>query len=32
MHKARNKPHNILFTTEKLADAMRLCDTTTQIM
>ena len=23
----RNKPHNILFTTEKLTDGMRLCDT-----
>jgi hypothetical protein len=28
VHKVRNKPHNILFTTEQLADAMRLCDTT----
>jgi hypothetical protein len=27
MHKVRNKPHNILFTTEQFADAMRLCDT-----
>jgi hypothetical protein len=31
MHKVRNKPHIILFTTEKLTDGMRLCDTT-QIM
>jgi hypothetical protein len=30
MRKVRNKPH-ILFTTEQLADAMSLCDTT-QIM
>ena len=30
MHKVRNKPHNILFTTEKLTAGMLLCDT--QIM
>jgi hypothetical protein len=31
MRKVRKKPHDILFATEQLADAMRLCDTT-QIM
>jgi hypothetical protein len=31
MQKGRNKPHNILFTTEMLTAGMRLCDTT-QIM
>jgi hypothetical protein len=31
MCKVRNKRHNVLFTAEQLADAMRLCDTT-QIM
>jgi hypothetical protein len=27
MQKGRNKPHNILFTTQKLTAGMRLCDT-----
>ena len=27
MQKGRNKPHNTLFTTVKLTDGMRLCDT-----
>jgi hypothetical protein len=31
MRKVRNKPRNILFTTEKLTDGVRLCDTA-QIM
>jgi len=31
MHKVRKKPHNILFTTEKLTAGTRLYDTT-QIM
>jgi hypothetical protein len=31
MHEVRNKPRNILFTTEKLTDGMCLCDTA-QIM
>jgi hypothetical protein len=28
MHKVRNEPLNILFTTEKLTDGICLCDTT----
>jgi len=28
MHEVRNKPHNILITTEKLTAGMRFCDTT----
>jgi hypothetical protein len=31
VHAKGNKPHNILFTTEKLTAGLRLCDTT-QIM